>query len=335
MKKLFTPKNFKGLAYGITYGLVTRALFAMETDWDILPTYGLMTLSFMFFVPLVIGIITAYYNEQILRASKIVALVMPLFSILGVIMISVFFNWEGIICALMAIPVFAFMALIGGFIGVNVFYRNPNKLQVSFILFLPFLIAPIEGYFGLNEKIFTENTSITITASREEIWNHITKVDSISDTENKTSLFQILGFPRPIEATLDTIAVGGVRIAKFDRGLFFTETVTEMIPKEKFAFSIVADPKSIPPTALDEHVLVGGNYFDILHGKYELEEISENQFILHLSSKFRLSTNFNFYSGLWSKLIMRDIQKNILEIIKERSENKKLLPTTAINHVSS
>lgn len=292
----------------------------LELDYEIFPTYGLMTLSFMFFVPFVIGIITSYYNRDVAKASKIVAITMPLFSILGVILITLILGWEGIICALMAIPIFAIMSLIGAFIGVKLFYQNPNRTQITFILFIPFIIAPIESYFGLNEKIFVEETSIEIFASEEQIWNHITRVEAITEEENRVSLFQILGFPRPIEATLDTVAVGGVRIAKFDRGLFFTETVTEMTPKKLLSFSIDADPNSIPPAALDEHVLVGGNYFDVLHGKYELEKISENHYDLHLSSQFRLSTNFNFYSGFWSKSIMRDIQNNILYIVKERSE---------------
>lgn len=85
-------------------------------------------------------------------------------------------------------------------------------------------------------------------------------------------------------------------------------------------FDIKADPKSIPPKALDEHVLVGGKYFDVLEGKYVIEKINDNKTLLHLTSQFRLSTRFNFYSGLWSKLIMKDIQENILNIIKSRSE---------------
>jgi len=132
-----------------------------------------------------------------------------------------------------------------------------------------------------------------------------------------------MGFPRPIKAELDTIAVGGVRKAIFDRGLFFTETVTEVVPNKVLAFNIKADPNSTPPTALDEHVMVGGKYFDVLEGRYEIEKISADKINLHLTSTFRLSTSFNFYSGLWSKIIMRDIQKNILQIIKDRSETKK------------
>lgn len=57
-----------------------------------------------------------------------------------------------------------------------------------------------------------------------------------------------------------------------------------------------------------------------LRSNYRIEQVSENQVILHLSSRHRLSTRFNFYAGLWTDFIMRDIQGNILRIIKNRSE---------------
>ena len=309
--------------FGIIYGLAARAIFAIELgDNRILKTDGLMSLSFLLLVPFVIGLITAYYFDTVKNAFRIVVVTMPLFAIIGVILTSVITGWEGIICALMGLPIFAIMSLIGAFIGVNVFKRNRDKTLVSFILLIPFIVAPIEHYFGVSEKIFTEETTITVNASDDKIWQNVTRVREISPKENGTSFFQVLGFPRPIKAELDTVAVGGIRKAIFDRGLFFTETVTEVIPLKKLTFTIKADPASTPPTALDEHVMVGGKYFDVMEGKYELEPAGKDKTILHLTSKFRLSTDFNFYSGLWSKLIMRDIQKNILQIVKKRSENK-------------
>lgn len=316
-------KKYKGLIYGIVYGLIARGIFALETSENsFIPTMGLMTISFMFIVPFVIGLIVAYHHDTITSSRRILLLTMPLYAVVGLIVISVFFGQEGIICALMALPIFAFMALLGGYLGVRIFYRQKDKIIISLIVLIPFLIAPMENYFGLNEKIFTEHTTITINAQEDRVWQNITRVKQITDKENHNSLFQFMGFPRPIEAELDTIAVGGIRKAIFDRGLFFTETVTEVTPNRVLAFDIEADPHSIPPRALDEHVMVGGKYFDVLEGRYELEKTSEEQITLHLTSQFRLSTSFNFYSGLWSKLIMRDIQKNILEIIKERSEAK-------------
>jgi hypothetical protein len=319
-------KNWKGLFYGVAYGLFARAIFSMEDfteDKPFFPTFGLMTISFMFIVPFVIGLITSYHNDKITSSRKIVIITMPIFSVIGLVAVSLLFGQEGIICALMALPVFLFMSLLGGLIGTRVFKRNKtDKLYVSLFVFLPFLIAPIENQLGLTDKIFTEHTSIEINSTDKIVWSNITRVKPISERENNNSLFQFMGFPRPIKAELDTIAIGGIRKAIFARGLFFTETVTQMNPNKILAFNIVADPKSIPPKALDEHVLVGGKYFDVLEGKYEIEKISEDKLTLHLTSQFRLSTRFNFYSGLWSKLIMRDIQKNILEIIRQRSEQQ-------------
>jgi hypothetical protein len=315
---LKNPKNWKGLLYGIAYGLIFRGIFLINGWWWV---NGLMLASFLFLVPFLMGLITAYYFDTVTEAGKIVKIIMPLMSILGFVIACVIMGMEGVICALMALPIFAVMAVIGAGIGVNIFKRNRSKVLVSALLVIPLLVAPIESQFKLGEKIFSEHTSITIDASDEVVWQNLTRVRLITEIENKKSLFQFMGFPRPLEAVLDTVAVGGVRKAIFDRGLFFTETVTQMQPLKVLAFSIEADPESIPPAALDEHVMVGGKYFDVLEGRYEIERIGNDKILLHLSSQFRLSTRFNFYSGFWSKLIMHDIQENILEIIKERCEN--------------
>ena len=319
-------KNFRkwrGIVYGILYGLVARGIFALEdfrNDNPIFPTYGLMTVSFMFLVPLAVGLIVAYSDSTITSSRKIVMITMPVFAVVGVIVFTVLVGVEGIICALMALPIFIVMSLIGRFIGTRIFKRKNDKLYVSVLVILPFVIAPIESKISLKQRIFTELTTIEIGANAKYVWNHITRVSKIKEDENNLSLFQIMGFPRPIEAELDTIAIGGIRKAIFARGLFFTETVTKVEQYKVLAFNIKADPNSIPPEALDEHVTVGGKYFDVLEGKYEIQQIDDNKTLLHLTSQFRLSTPFNFYSGLWSKLIMRDVQKNILEIIKQRSE---------------
>lgn len=323
MNKERQLKNIKGLIYGIVYGLVARGIIELE----IFRGYnyhasGLMTFTFLFIVPLIIGVLTTYQHRDIYKAYKVIPLSMPIFSVLGVILITVMLGWEGIICALMAIPVFVLMALIGGFIGIKAFKRTKSHLKISILILLPIILAPIENKLGLSEKVFQEKTSIIIKGTDTEIWNNITRVYHIQKEENQNSLFQIMGFPRPLEATLDTIAIGGTRIAKFERGLFFTETVTRIKNKEVLEFSIVADPESIPPKALDEHILVGGNYFDVLNGRYEIHKTNQPEtYQIDLSSEFKLSTNFNFYSGFWSKLIMKDIQENILTVLKNRVES--------------
>jgi cytochrome c oxidase subunit 1 len=130
----------------------------------------------------------------------------------------------------------------------------------------------------------------------------------------------LLGMPRPLRAELDTLAVGGYRKAVFERGLVFHETVFEYEPLRRMAFSIRANPDEIPPMAMDEHVVIGGEYFDVLEGRYELEPLGPGRCRLHLTSRFVVSTSFNLYAGLWARWIMSDIQENILQVIRRRSE---------------
>ena len=48
--------------------------------------------------------------------------------------------------------------------------------------------------------------------------------------------------------------------------------------------------------------------------------MEEGKFRLHLYSNFKMNTTFNFYAGWWGKIIMKDIQNNILKVVKKRAE---------------
>jgi hypothetical protein len=115
--------------------------------------------------------------------------------------------------------------------------------------------------------------------------------------------------------------VGGIREAKFEKGLMFLETITDWEKEQKLTFKIRSEPANTPLTTLDSHVVVGGRYFDTLIGQYEIEKLSNQQVRLHLFSRYRLSTRFNFYAEVWSDFLMRDIQENILKVIRLRAEN--------------
>jgi hypothetical protein len=52
------------------------------------------------------------------------------------------------------------------------------------------------------------------------------------------------------------------------------------------------ETEQIPPTTLDEHVTVGGKFFDVLHGEYTLEALHSGSTRLHLVSRHRVSTDF-------------------------------------------
>jgi hypothetical protein len=163
-------------------------------------------------------------------------------------------------------------------------------------------------------------TAVVIAAPASIVWAHIVRVPRI--TEPLSGFFYRMGFPKPVEATLSYEGLGAVRHASFERGLVFIETVDAWYAERLLSFTIDVAPESVPPTTLDQHVVVGGRYFDVLRGTYWIEPLPDNTVVLHLSSTYRLSTRFNFYAGLWASFLMRDIQNTILAVIKQRCEQR-------------
>ena len=223
----------------------------------------------------------------------------------------------------MILPIFLIAASIGGLIGGYFKLRKKdNGLYISVLVVLPFLASPIESYIGANTTPYKAYTYIDIAAPADKIWDNVTRVREISEEEDNGWLTHLLNFPRPVNAELNHEGVGAYREAIFTNGLVFHETVTEYFDNQKMSFTIKALPHEIPLPTMDEHVVVGGKYFDVLNGTYELEKLDERTCRLHLWSNFKLTTTFNFYASWWANSIMKDIQNNILHIQKERAERQ-------------
>lgn len=76
-----------------------------------------------------------------------------------------------------------------------------------------------------------------------------------------------------------------IMAATFEREVLFFEVATHWEPQRKLSFTIKADPDFIPQTAFDEHIIVGGRFYDVLDGSYEIEPHSDGTSILHLPNK--------------------------------------------------
>jgi hypothetical protein len=111
--------------------------------------------------------------------------------------------------------------------------------------------------------------------------------------------------------------VGGSRKAIFTYGLVFDEVITEYIDQQKMAFSVKV---ASLPAGMDEHVQIGGKYFNMIDATYEMKPLGNGKYRLHLYSHFEMKTTFNFYAAWWGDRILSDIQENILQVIRNRCE---------------
>ncbi|WP_232064947.1 SRPBCC family protein [Rhodocytophaga rosea] len=280
-----------------------------------------MSVTFLFLLPTILGALTIYLSSPEIVQSLAYRVFTPWIPVFLFLIITLAFALEGWACWLMILPIFLIGASIGGLIGGYLKARNTNKIiNISILVFLPLFVGPIENLIETIPGTYIAYTYIDIEAPAEKIWDNVTHVSEIPQEHDKGYLTRMLGFPRPIKAELNFEGVGAYREAIFTKGLVFHETVTEYKDNKKMVFTIKAYPHQIPSTTLDEHLVIGGDYFDVLNGTYELEKLPNGLHRLHLYSHFKMNTTFNFYAGWWGKWIMKDIQNNILLVEKTRAE---------------
>lgn len=297
----------------VLYGLLARLAFS-----ESLPIAEPMTFTFIFLVPLAVGYLNMTPGADRRGRS---ALLLPLWATFILLVTVLAMGVEGMICVVMMTPVFFVMAALGGALAVLVRSIRNGRLRATafvLVLVLPYAAGPLEQRVPqLQSRRVVENR-IRIHADAATVWGQIIRVPAIRPQEYRTTFIHRIGFPRPIEATLSREGVGGVRQASFERGVLFRETVIDWVPQKRLSFTIAVD--SIPTTTLDQHVTVGGEYFDVLDGTYEIVPVAPGQVELRLWSTHRLSTHFNGYAALWTDFVMRQIQGNILEVVRARAE---------------
>ncbi len=321
----YTRTQKRLLIFGIPvlYLLVMRGLFGIRSLESL---FQVMSFTFLFLLPGIVGamVILLSAKERVQKLSyRIFAPWVPVFIFLA---ITLALAIEGLACWIMILPVFLIVASLGGLVAGYFKLKNAkgpggDKVYVSALVLLPLLVAPLESMLPHPPQIYKAYTCIDITAPPAKIWPNVTRVRAIPADQDKGWLTRFLGFPRPVKAELNYEGVGAYRTAYFTGGLQFHETVSEYENQRKMVFAIKAYPHEIPAATLDEHVIIGGKFFDVLTGTYELEQLSPTTCRLHLYSHFKLSTQFNFYASLWAGWIMKDIQQNILQVEKWRSES--------------
>lgn len=327
-------KSILALFIASTYGLLIRGLFGF-----ISPTFEIMSLTLLCLVPFLVGYLTIRFWPDDKIKSLWSAFAKPWLTSLILLTLTILVKIEGVICWLMIYPFFSFAAGLGGILAYKISQKaqknvhrpdildendwdNSSTLKMSLVLLLPIFLGFIEGDRTSSHQYITIEKSLTIAASTEEVWQIITHLGKVDHAEKGTHFTNAMGFPKHLYTTLDTCALGGKRMAYYEKGLFFEETITELVPGKKLVLDIHVDPGKIPPTVLDEHIVIGGKHVDIIADTYVLTTKPDGTTHLSLSSQFYINTPFNWYAGIWAKCLMSDLLRGELNLIRKRSEVK-------------
>ena len=318
-------KTLKAILFASFYGLAVRLLYGASQD-----LFEVMSITFLFLLPFIIGFLTILCIPYKSSQSYGGAFFKPWLTSGAILIITLCFNIEGMICWAMIFPLFAIAAGLGGVIAFAIKKRRNvnkdfdkwdmnNRMSVSILLVLPILLGAAESHRTQNLKNFIIKKEIVIAAPPEKVWNSLLSISKVNDKKTRSTLSNTMGFPHHLYTTLDKAGIGGKRVAYYEKGLYFEETISKYIPQQLMVLDIKTDPASIPATTLDEHLVIGGKHVDIEQDTYTLEKLANGNSKLTLSSKFNIHTSFNWYAGFWAELLMKDILNGQLAIINQQS----------------
>jgi hypothetical protein len=309
------------MGIGAVYGVAGYAVFARYFSLPTQGKSGLMQVSFLALIPLCVALIVAFLLQRHTKAGFVQTLFFSQFPVLLFVFIAGAFLGEGFICILMALPLVLFVAAVGvifAFIISALSKKNSNKIM-SVALLVPFMFGAIEQDVVPRDSFQEVKHSIHIRAAPSVVWRHINFPINIRPDELSKGFAYRIGVPYPIEArTLDP-HVGGRRQLIWQRGVSFEEEITAWQENRHIAWKYVFGPDSFPEGSLDDHILIGGPYFNLEDTSYTLTPEGDGT-RLDIAVKFRLSTNFNWYAGYWARFLISDTAKTILDFYRHRAE---------------
>ncbi len=311
--------SWKPIATGALYGLLMRTLFSSDV---IAGSEGadVMTNAFVVFVPIVVGALTVYFAHTQRPRTVSYYVFAPWLSVALFVAGTAAALIEGAICIALALPLFMALGSVGGLLmGLicRLLKRPARGLQS--IAFLPLAAALAESGHTLPQRTELIERSAQIQATPAQVWQHINYPLNIQPHELEGGLAYRIGVPYPVEARTITPAVGGKRALRWQRGVSFEEIITAWDENRHIAWRYVFTEDSFPPGSMDEHVVLGGRYFDLEHTAYSLTPTDAGT-RLDIAVRVRVSTQFNWYARPVARFLIGDTADAILGFYKRRSE---------------
>lgn len=289
---------------------------------------SLFGLGFLFLVPLAIGLVLGVVIQRLWPRTSGLGVASWA---AGAIFILSIFTGPGVICVIMAFPIWLPMLLLGGVLS-NWVIQRPLITQAAAMLIITILAGGAwlqdsrEEYL---EQRFTVERSVVIAAAPEGVWPHLLRLNGLTRAEGqRTVSHDWLGVPRPLEAIVRGEGVGAVRTGRWDGGVWFEEHVTVWESNRQLSWRFVF-PEGSTFTSVDQHIDPRGPNLVVERGGYSIEPLANGFSRLSLYTTYSARTALNDYASLWGERILGDVQANILSIIKARAEANAAIARSA------
>jgi hypothetical protein len=268
-----------------------------DQGWLILPSF--------FLLPLVVGLIAAWFYRRLNRSLGITFLDALWVSLVGVGAAAVVLR-EGVVCLVIVFPALYLLILTGLLIGRIWFRWNYTRLQLS-IFPLLVLLAVTDAFYSAPERAVVTD-EILIHATPDQVWPHVLAFPEISDRPDYW-IFRF-GLPYPTRTTNGGDFVGADRQCMFSDGIVIQERVAEFVAREKLTFDIVEQPTH--PEAY--------GHITLHRGQFVLRDNGNGTTTLFGSSWYTLHVRPLWYFDLWTRDMTRAVHLRVMNHVRHLSE---------------
>ena len=312
----FIPRSAVGSAALSMLVTAPVGLFSLLVGVEVFARYGWgVFVGLPFAMGLVSVLIYGYHEPRRLGPSLLVAALAPL--LLAALLMA--FAIEGVVCLVMAAPLFEVLALLGGLVGYALQRRpqlTPSPALVLAIATAAPLLMGAEHALPPEAPLFEVVTEVQIAAPPEKVWRSVVAFSELPLP--REWLFRS-GIAYPMRATIAGQGVGAIRHCIFSTGAF-VEPITVWDEPRRLAFSVTAQPdpmqewtpyRDVHPAHLD--------YLRSERGEFRLTPIAGGTRLAG-TTWYRHSIFPVSYWRPWSDAIIHRIHARVLDHIKRESE---------------
>jgi hypothetical protein len=290
--------NFAGgvLCFGVTK--LNEVVRGPKEGWLIWPSF--------FLLPLLVGLVAAWFYRRLDRGVGITFLDALWVSLVGLGAAAIVLR-EGVVCLIIAFPALYILILTGLFIGRIWFRWNYTRLQLSIFPLLVLLTVTDAFYTSTERAVVTDE--ILIQATPDKVWPHVLAFPNIPERPDYW-IFR-LGLPYPTQTTNGGDFVGADRQCMFSDGIVIKERVAEFVPLEKLTFDIVEQPTH--PEAY--------GHITLHRGQFVLRDNGNGTTTLFGSSWYTLHVRPLWYFDIWTRDMTRAVHLRVMNHVRRLAED--------------
>jgi len=274
--------------------------------------WGLFVLT-----PFVVGITTGFLvNRQELQSMKATNGLVLLSAALGCFGL-IMFALEGLICLILASPLAAVAAIVGGALGRRAARIGKDPMgPVYCIALLPAMFA-VDALHPPAITMMTEE-SILIDASAPQVWHAVTSDEPIREP---ATLVGRMGLAYPERAQFSGRAVGAIRTGYFSTGEA-REQITDWQEGRLLSFMVLRQPPAMKEMSPYRHVHAPhvDGYFDTGETQFEIEAQGERRTRLTIRAAHRLRIDPVIYWEPIARWAARSNTRRVLRDMKAKAE---------------